>query len=65
MKRYNLTQPELLRSGARLSAPVYESRNEDKKIEAEAVFCYLVAGNQHEAILLLNKLLEQASGHNR
>ena len=61
LKRYIFTQPELLRTGTRLAAPAYELRGEDNKVVAEAVFCHIVSENHQAAILLLNKLLEQAS----
>jgi tetratricopeptide (TPR) repeat protein len=61
LKRYALSQPELLRSAARLAAPVYEAHEENEKIAAEALFCYIVAGDHRSSLRLLNKLLEQAN----
>jgi subtilisin family serine protease/tetratricopeptide (TPR) repeat protein len=63
LKHYTIThpEPELLRRAASLAAPAYEAREEDEKIAAEALFCYIVAGNQRSGMRLLDNLLEQAS----
>ncbi len=63
LKHYTITrpEPELLRRAASLAAPAYEAREEDEKIAAEALFCYIVAGNQRSSMRLLDDLLERAS----
>jgi tetratricopeptide (TPR) repeat protein len=63
IKRYVHIQPELLQSAARLAAPAYEGRQNDKKIAAESLFCYIVAGNQRSSMKLLHQLLEEAGSY--
>jgi tetratricopeptide (TPR) repeat protein len=60
LKRYALTQPELLVTAARLAAPIYEVWEDDEKILAEALFCYIVAGDSSSSVTWLNRLLEEA-----
>lgn len=61
IKRYNLTQPEILQTAARLAAPHFETREEDKKSVVEAFFCYIVAGEQEASSALQKALFEEAS----
>jgi hypothetical protein len=61
LKRYASIQPELLMSAARFAASAYEARKDDEKICAEALFCYIVAGDRLSFNRLLNELLERVS----
>ncbi|HYU76020.1 MAG TPA: tetratricopeptide repeat protein, partial [Ktedonobacteraceae bacterium] len=61
LARYSLNQPELLRTAARLAAPIYEAREEDEKSIAEAFFCYRVSGDRKASVAIQNELFEQVS----
>ena len=60
LHHYILAQPELLKTSAQLAAPAYKVYREDAKIVAEAVFCYLIAGETALASGLLNELEQEA-----
>lgn len=60
LQRYASTQPELLHHAASVAAPAYEALAHNEKMVAEAVFCYIIAGNQETAERVLNRLLETA-----
>src|SRR5260370_15058625 len=60
LKHYAITQPELLKTAARLAATAYEVDGENEKIIAEAVFCYLVAGEKRSSMEVLSALIERA-----
>ena len=59
LKRYAATQPDLLASAARLAAPIYEARHNDKA-DAEALFCYIIEGNKVASKNLMHRLSRQA-----
>jgi len=61
LAHYSLNQPELLRTAARLAAPIYEAREEDEKSIAEAFFCYRVSGDRKASVAIQNELFEQVS----
>ena len=63
IKRYSITQPELLQTAARLAAPYFEMREEDKKSVMEAFFCYIVAGEYEASRELQDTLFEDASSN--
>lgn len=63
IKQYSLSQPDLLQTAARLAAPHFEIREEDKKSGMEAFFCYLVAGEQEASKVLLNTFFDETSRH--
>ena len=56
LQRYSSTQPELLRTAARLAAPAYRAREQRRSL-SEAFFCSLVAGDMTAAKGLLDELL--------
>ena len=59
LKRLAKTQPELLRSAARLAASAYLGQADDR-IHAEALFCFLISGDKQSGAKLLDKLTNQA-----
>jgi hypothetical protein len=59
LKRYAARQPGLLTSAARLAAPIYEARHNDKA-DAEALFCYIIEGNKVASKNLMRRLTRQA-----
>ncbi len=61
LRRYTQRQPELLRTAARLAAPAYQARRQDRRALSEAFFCLIVAGNTISARGLLTELLQQAA----
>src|SRR5579863_2282532 len=63
LNRYAISQPGWLRSAAAMAARSYEDRGEDEKIAAEALFCYIVAGDSGSSVALLNKLVKQAKSY--
>ena len=63
LKQYARVQPEFLKNSATLAAPIYASRGSDDKLVAEALFCYMIEGNQEATIALLEDLLRHASHH--
>ncbi|MFL5627678.1 MAG: tetratricopeptide repeat protein, partial [Ktedonobacteraceae bacterium] len=60
LKRYALTQPDVLQTAAHLAAPAYEVQ-EDERMAAEAMFCFIIAGDQPSSLRLLDTLLTRAS----
>ena len=63
LKHYAHVQPELLKTSARLAAPIYAARGIDDKLAAEALFCYMIAGDQEAYLTLFDTLLRHASHH--
>jgi len=61
LKRYSNSNPEPFLVGCRLAAPVYAKRVDNETIANEALFCYIVAGEQEQALDLLETLLVEAS----
>ena len=52
--RYSSSQPDLLQTAARLAAPIYLAREQDKLVQAEAIYCHLIAGQNDQALKLLD-----------
>jgi tetratricopeptide (TPR) repeat protein/MFS family permease len=59
LKYYAHTQPDLLKSAARIAAPLYRASTENERNTVEALFCSFISGDAASS-LYLNTLLEQA-----
>lgn len=63
LRRYAISQPELLIRAAKIVAPVYRVHEADRVSTAEAFFCCVIAGEQEVAVELLDILFEEAIHH--
>jgi len=59
LARYAATKPDLLRQAAALAAPAYLQHDDPKLAGTEALFCWVVAGQQDEAQQLLTRLIDE------
>lgn len=60
LEKYSENQPTLLMEVARKAAPAYAAHPGDDVTTGEALYCHIVAGQQHQAIQLLDTLIMNA-----
>ncbi len=60
LKHYADTQPELLRTAARLAASLHQASKEDERSITEVLFCSMISGDAPASVAKLNILLEYA-----
>ncbi|MBV7330572.1 tetratricopeptide repeat protein [Chloroflexi bacterium TSY] len=60
--RYAESDPDLLRTGARLAARAYLARKDNEASAGEALYCLVLAGEPEQATELLDEMLQRADG---